>query len=213
MTDPNQPRLDRLSRMLVPAILITVASLQIYLAKTHGLTPWKGGGFGMFSTVDDPSARWVRCYAIADGREVPTPVPDELDRAAARLRAMPSQEGLRRLAADLGRMRFVNREYDKNVEAEKRLGANLAKKADLADICWQPIPGCEAALPPSLRIWDATEREPQPSELAAVQSVRVELWRYRFDLASRRMIAWKAASAVAQVHGEPFQGAALRATP
>jgi hypothetical protein len=191
------PRPDRLYRMLAPALLITVASVQIYLAKTHDLTPWKGGGFGMFSTVDDPSARRIRCYAVAEGREVAIAVPDDLNRAAVRLRAMPSQGGLQRMAADLGRMRFVNREYDKNVEAEMRQSASLARKEDLLAACWQPVLGCEAVLPTPLRVWESKEREPRPSELAAVQSVRVELWRYRFDLASRRMIASKAATAVA----------------
>jgi len=208
MTEPKPPRPDRLYRMFVPVLLVTVASVQIYLAKTHDLTPWKGGGFGMFSTVDDPWARWVRCYAIADGREVATEVPDDLDRAAARLRAMPSQEGLRRFAADFGRLRFVNREYDKNVQAERRQSANLAQKADLPAACGQPIPGCEAVLPPPLRIWESGEREPRPSELASVQSVRVEVWRYRFDLPSRRMIAWKAAAAAAPARPAPSQGAA-----
>lgn len=209
MTPPAPPHLHRLHRMLVPAILIAIASHQIYLAKMHDLTPWKGGGFGMFSTVDDPTARWVRCYAIADGRETAVTIPTDLDRAAARVRAMPSREGLRRLAAEVGRRRFVNREYDKHVEAERRLAASLAQQADLRATCLPPVPACEAILPAPLRIWDSDEREPRPSELAPVQSLRLELWRWRFDIAGHRMVAWKALAAVA-----PVRTAALtRAAP
>ena len=35
-----------------PVLLLVVAVCQIGLAKAAGLTAWKGGGFGMFSTLD-----------------------------------------------------------------------------------------------------------------------------------------------------------------
>ena len=35
------------------ALLLVVAGVQVALVKTEGLSPWKGGGFGMFSTTDD----------------------------------------------------------------------------------------------------------------------------------------------------------------
>jgi hypothetical protein len=44
----------------IPVIaLITVASLQAYVAARGHLTPWKGGGFGMFSVTDGGSNRTV----------------------------------------------------------------------------------------------------------------------------------------------------------
>jgi hypothetical protein len=44
------------------ALLLAVAGVQVTLTRTSGLSPWKGGGFGMFSTTDDTgrrSRRWV----------------------------------------------------------------------------------------------------------------------------------------------------------
>ena len=47
-----EPRADW--RALLPvALLMAVATVQVILATAAGLTPWKGGGFGMFSTTDD----------------------------------------------------------------------------------------------------------------------------------------------------------------
>ncbi len=42
---------DRL-RLLPPLCLIGVALVQLGLASAASLSPWLGGGFGMFSTTD-----------------------------------------------------------------------------------------------------------------------------------------------------------------
>lgn len=195
MTSLDPPQPDRLRQLAASALLIVVACVQIYFAKTHGLTPWKGGGFGMFSTVDDPQARWIRCYAITNGREIPAGASEQFKRRIARLRAMPSQERLQQLADDYGRMRFVNDSFDQNIEAERKQNADLAPAGDDHPAAAPAPTAADAA--PSLRVWEPDEREPKPSELVAVQSVRVELWRWRFDLPSRKMLAWKAAEASA----------------
>ena len=46
-------------KMLAPALLVAVASTQIALSRTFDLTAWKGGGFGMFSTLDHAGYRVV----------------------------------------------------------------------------------------------------------------------------------------------------------
>ena len=43
-------------------------ALQVTLARTAGLSPWKGGGFGMFSTTDDAGRRHVRVFVSAPER-------------------------------------------------------------------------------------------------------------------------------------------------
>lgn len=193
MTSLDPPQPDRLRQLAVPAVLIVVACVQIYFAKTHDLTPWKGGGFGMFSTGDDVQARWIRCYAITNGQETPADSPDQFVRPISRLRAMPSQERLQQLANDYGRMRFVNRSFDENIKAERKQSVDPTPARDVQPAA-TPAPAATGA---AIRVWEPDEREPKPSELVAVQSVRVELWRWRFDLPSRKMLAWKAAEASA----------------
>jgi hypothetical protein len=38
-------------------ILVLVAGIEIVPTRTAGLTPWKGSGFGMFSTTDSADRR------------------------------------------------------------------------------------------------------------------------------------------------------------
>jgi hypothetical protein len=89
----------RALRLLPCALLVVVASHQIALAHIAGLSPWAGGGFGMFSTTDAAGTRHLHAFALRPGlrREIP---PDRLPRdAVARALALPSPGNLERLAA------------------------------------------------------------------------------------------------------------------
>ena len=91
---------EALARLPV-ALLVAVAAAQIWLASTAALTPWCGGGFGMFSTLDSRSARVVRAVALGDGWEAGLAIPPELADAERRAAALPSEARLERLALDL----------------------------------------------------------------------------------------------------------------
>ena len=86
----------RLLRVAAPSILVFIACLQFYLAHIHDLSPWKGGGFSMFSAVDRSDRRIVRCYLETPQGKVPVPVPDSDLRKKAR--AMPTFGRASRLA-------------------------------------------------------------------------------------------------------------------
>jgi hypothetical protein len=53
-------RLPRVAIGLPTALLLLVACAQMILTRTDHLSPWKGGGFGMFASVDGLPFRWVR---------------------------------------------------------------------------------------------------------------------------------------------------------
>lgn len=55
-----------LAYVLAPALLVIVVAVQRYNVYVHDQTPWAGGGFGMFSTVDVPGARLLRAYVVTD---------------------------------------------------------------------------------------------------------------------------------------------------
>jgi hypothetical protein len=68
------------------------------LARSASLTAWKGGGFGMFSTLDDAPHRSIRIVVEAPDRsEEITPAPS-LTRDAIRATTLPTDRQLRRLA-------------------------------------------------------------------------------------------------------------------
>jgi len=72
-------RRDRALAWALPVVLILVALTQITLAHTRDLTPWKGGGFGMFASVDLLSYRPLQAEFVTDAGPVPIDVHDFRD--------------------------------------------------------------------------------------------------------------------------------------
>lgn len=87
-----------MARWLPATLLGVVAIAQIILANAGGLTPWKGGGFGMFSTLDHGAWRRVEVVVDAPDRSEGLEIPPSLDEMAARCAAYPSDWLLRELA-------------------------------------------------------------------------------------------------------------------
>ena len=97
---------------LAPAALVVIALHQIALAHAADLSPWKGGGYGMFSTNDHGGARFVRVWALepgpgegasAAGGERRVRIPPGLVNASYRLRDLPRPEALRAFGRALAR--------------------------------------------------------------------------------------------------------------
>jgi len=93
-------------RTLLPVtVLVAVAIAQVTLARTAGLSPWKGGGFGMFSTTDDAGRRHVLIFVSAADRSEEMAIVPSLEDAARRAAVLPGDTELSRLAR-----RVVDRE-------------------------------------------------------------------------------------------------------
>ncbi len=87
------------------ALLLAVAMVQVGLARTARLSPWKGGGFGMFSTTDDGGRRHLRIFVSAVDRSEEIAIAPSLEDAARRAAVLPVDATLSRLAS-----RVVDRE-------------------------------------------------------------------------------------------------------
>ena len=99
MTAPARAALSparRLLPYLPPLALAVVAGAQFALAHSAPLSPWKGGGFGMFSTQDQPRSRTLRLHLLTD--EGAFVVMD--DRGPESLRAWPRRVALREVARE-----------------------------------------------------------------------------------------------------------------
>ena len=95
-------RAARARLALLPcALLVAVAAFQLWLAHTADLTPWLGGGFGMFSTSDVGSARHLHVFVIRPGLEREVALPRSWRERGRRARALPTDGRLRALALDL----------------------------------------------------------------------------------------------------------------
>ncbi len=65
-----------------PALLVLIACLQLIISHQYNLSQWKGGGFGMFSTVDRPNARIFHAYFITENDTIKFDIPgnEQFDR-------------------------------------------------------------------------------------------------------------------------------------
>jgi hypothetical protein len=95
------PTRERVLRALPSALLLVLAGVQIALVAGFQLSPWKGGGFGMFATNDQGAFRTLRAFALRPGGEVPLELPPQLRRLELRTRELPTRAALRRFAAAL----------------------------------------------------------------------------------------------------------------
>jgi hypothetical protein len=163
----------RLAVNVLPCLVLTaVALVQLSLAHHAKLTAWKGGGFGMFSTVDSPSARFVRCSVSTHDGDLRVIVPQRLQRRLDKARAMPTEFMLRALASELATVEWVRAPRARTV-SEPQLGA-----VSLHD--------GHAATGPAL-----IPRRPQDHDEPLVRVVLVHLgvWRYSFDRDTVRVSA------------------------
>lgn len=83
---------------IAPLILCIVALNQFVQTRWSDLSPWKGGGFGMFSTVESPASRIVRIHLSHEGVNIPVKIPRRFSRLESALKTNPSAENVSRLA-------------------------------------------------------------------------------------------------------------------
>jgi hypothetical protein len=89
---------ERVWASVPAALLIVVAIGQLLLAHTTGLSPWKGGGFGMFASLDARPFRYVRVFVEAPDRSEELEIPPSLEALAASAETLPGDRQLERLA-------------------------------------------------------------------------------------------------------------------
>lgn len=133
-----------------PALLVGVAGIHTYLAEAKNQTPWEGGGFGMFSTVDKRQARFVRCSLMTSQDTARVRLPDHLYRYVERLRARPTEARVESLAQYLADATWVAAAPDSTDDSDAPR--------------YRFLPSHGTSDRPRLR----------------VNAVRVEVWRYRF---------------------------------
>ena len=66
--------------VVLVGLIVLVAGIQTYLASTTLLSPWKGGGFGMYSAPHPTQLRAI--FVEVDGHEPIRVVPREAERAS-----------------------------------------------------------------------------------------------------------------------------------
>lgn len=193
---------DTLLILFVPVLLCVVAAVQLYFVDSRALSRWKGGGFGMFTTVDSPSARFLRVYLISDTGEVPVLIPRELKKLSQKVRVMPSKERMGELTNKLREGTWVpltmvsaTQHYQDLLRAA---GSEYQDSAD--DIQYQAknsVPYIDFEQIQLVRMLGEDEPFTTDKPLK-IKAVRLEVWKYSFD---RKELVLNA-SKIAQVSSE-----------
>lgn len=173
----------RLRAYAVPALLLAIAGLQAVLVRTHDLTPWKGGGFGMFSTYDRMEARALHVILETAAGEAHALRPRVTD-PKARVLNMPSEGVLRAAAAhalDADWRVFTPAEFE-------ALRLHLPPAYQRQIDCAAHPPGMLLAI----RAGEVPEGlEGHPAHLRAARAV---VWRQQYDPTSHLITAAPVAS-------------------
>lgn len=163
--------MNRIAKWGPSALLAAVALLQIALVYTADLTAWKGGGFGMFSTLDYGTNR--RFYAEgldSNGTAVQVNLFAGDQRRHAELRVKPNRADIERLAGEILRSELV---VDWN--EQRKVGRGLAGG-------WMMDKTVDQRPPPrKIARTRFPGDEPGPQELVRLTAVRISLWKKKFD--------------------------------
>lgn len=137
----------------------------------------------MFSTVDSPGARFLKIYLVSENGEVAVRVPPRLRRLERITRTAPTQENLDLLAQSLSAETWVQAPYP-----------YLFYSAETND--WQQqtaVPGARFKLETEVRTRSRLPQEPEfPAEfLVEYESIRVELWKFHYEIENSTVRATK----------------------
>ena len=103
-------------RHLPVALLIAVALHQLGATVYGDLTPWLGGGFGMFATLDTPGNRIMSIHLLEPDIRREIAIPESLHDAAERALAFPTRRRLTDLAGRLAESPQLGRRAIEAVE-------------------------------------------------------------------------------------------------
>jgi len=165
--------LSRIERWLAPGILVGIALFQIILTFAVDLTPWKGGGFGMFSTIDGPDMRLIWCEGTTlDGESILIDAPLAVSEdEESGMQAIPKQRALFKLGHMLMGMEFVPDTAGDRAVATKLREENpevdfgFGMGDDLSQGFYRPM----------------RSSDPEDDSIVELDSVRLRWWKVVYD--------------------------------
>ena len=103
----EEPTRRWLYHFSAPALLLIIAGRQLHLSHNANLPPWKGGGFGMFASLDRNENRLLRCYLITNDGASPVQVPPSHDALVDQIRSLPTVDRLTSLVIVIAQTKWV----------------------------------------------------------------------------------------------------------
>lgn len=88
-------------------LLLAIAIAHQVIAGPGRLSPWKGGGFGMFATLESPASRFVRVQLATEQGRFAVSIPPKLSAEVSQLKTWPTEGRTQKLAERLAALRWV----------------------------------------------------------------------------------------------------------
>jgi len=155
--------------VLPTIVLMLIAVRHNYLVRTTHITPWKGGGFGMFSKVFE---RFFKVHLLINGEKIPVKLPErkleEVHTVISKLRRYPNQADLQVVANAIKELSWVE-SVDEASEIE--------------------------GLPKLLRPTYFNENPKNPFQ---VDSVEVEIWEVDMRIKQKALISKRLVKAISK---------------
>ena len=102
---PTRPSIRAaFARYLPAALLVAVAVNQQRLAHVDALSPWSGGGFGMFSVTDSPANRYLHASVENENLIREVRLPESWEERVRRATTLPTRQRLVTLAKDIAEL-------------------------------------------------------------------------------------------------------------
>lgn len=190
----QRDRIQHLIERGVPAaVLVMVALLQLYLTHTANLSPWKGGGFGMFGATDAPDMRVIQAEGLdQDGNLIQVDLYSALgDRTIRRIRTLPRQSDLEQMAPQFVAQFVVPTTIQRQAIYYKLQSDNpdIPAVQDLIrNKGSNPLPNQTSHFlaQPLYRLKTAYDPE-VPGAMKTLKAIRLRWWRIHFDQAHHRL--------------------------
>jgi len=116
---------NQLIPLLPVVVLLLVAGNQILLTETEGLSFWKGGGFGMFASIND---RFSHIHLHEKGEVKCADFPKELKSDLRRTEIFPSYSALGKLVEEYSRRDWIY--YTKTTKGASQLAARMIEEGE-----------------------------------------------------------------------------------
>lgn len=191
-----------LACVIAPAVLLVGVVVQRYNVEVHAQTPWAGGGFGMFSTVDVPGARMIRAYVLTEEGQALIMEPN-LGAPTRLVYTQPKADRVQRAAEYLAAQRWQVYGAASYPAIRASLPAYFQLYLDRSPAWQQTLADSTArdAPYPARIAFDSRLAPPvaaSPARDVLVRGVRVEVWKPVFDRRADRLTWTRIASATAE---------------
>ncbi len=186
---PTDSSLQMRRVWLAPICLCLVAGLHCLRVVTAGQTPWKGGGFGMFSTIDSEHSRFVHAYLLTSDGPRPVQIPHELDKKVAELRAAPDQQLAQEIANRLAERLWIDPQALKQAVAEqlRQQPANVPLTGErLRELRSAMIPTATNSQRESTNLLVAAKPDAASNSIPN-NRIRVEVWKFEMPAGTTQL--------------------------